>query len=512
MARPKFGIDEAYPGELSGKGPLAMEGRYNFLPIMDKPTSVYNPNTGKNEYQMSGKSLALPGFVAGVYNAFTAPGRSMTDQNFNAPEEAVNMGLNLMGMGTAFGAAPKGSLGMFIGRNAKNYDLAAEASALEMKKTGISKEDIKRLTGVSFIPQRVNIYDKNKVVVGNKIEEIPVQEISDYKSKFTETGYPLKEFTTDAKPHEYDLEKIINHPELFENYPFLKDITAIAEDDPRYNGSYSPYGKILKAGGESQKPVRLPSGEYDPYFMDKTRSTILHEIQHAIQGYEGWPEGGNIERIKQDINDVRRQELGTQELQNNQASRSRLYMKMGMANDAMYLDKLDKLTRKDNIKPREITNLSDFYKYRDQIYSAAGKRPKRAGYERDQWNRTAAKIIYNKFKEENPDKFYYANNYDVAKAKKDYKNANAKLSGKNTTELNKKFFDVKEKYNSFDRLSPFEQYQSLFGEAQSRAVQNRMDLHPEALRNTPVEDSYTFTGGIDEGKKIPLKEMLIKYR
>ena len=32
--------------------------------------------------------------------------------------------------------------------------------------------------------------------------------------------------------------------------------------------------------------------------------------------------------------------------------------------------------------------------------------------------------IYNKFKEENPDKFYYASNYDVAKAKKDYKSFN----------------------------------------------------------------------------------------
>jgi hypothetical protein len=54
----------------------------------------------------------LPGIAGDAYNAFLAPRRSMTDPNFNAEEEGVNMGLNLMGGGTAFGRVPAGSLAM----------------------------------------------------------------------------------------------------------------------------------------------------------------------------------------------------------------------------------------------------------------------------------------------------------------------------------------------------------------------------------------------------------------
>jgi len=94
---PKYGMDEAYPGELSSPKPVSTEGNPEFIPFV------------KTDRGYEGR---LPGIAGDAYNAFTAPYRSMVDPNFNAPEEAVNMGLNLMGGGTMFGRVPAGSLAM----------------------------------------------------------------------------------------------------------------------------------------------------------------------------------------------------------------------------------------------------------------------------------------------------------------------------------------------------------------------------------------------------------------
>jgi len=94
---------------------LSMEGRATFLPFRDTmPGSVMNK-----------RELALPGVVAGAVNAITAPARSMetyvddygnVQYKFNAPQEAANIALNMMGGGmSASRNAPAGALGMNIG-------------------------------------------------------------------------------------------------------------------------------------------------------------------------------------------------------------------------------------------------------------------------------------------------------------------------------------------------------------------------------------------------------------
>jgi hypothetical protein len=100
-SRPKYGMDELYPGELSGLKPVSTEGNPEFIPFVNTERG-YEPR--------------LPGIAGDAYNAFIASRRSMTDPNFNAEEEGVNMGLNLMGMGTAFGRVPEGALAMAAGK------------------------------------------------------------------------------------------------------------------------------------------------------------------------------------------------------------------------------------------------------------------------------------------------------------------------------------------------------------------------------------------------------------
>jgi len=81
--------------------PMDMEGRATFLPFKDTlPGSVMNQ-----------RELALPGLLAGAVNAFTAPSRAST-QGFDAPEEAQNLAMNVMGGGITTGKMMRNPTGV----------------------------------------------------------------------------------------------------------------------------------------------------------------------------------------------------------------------------------------------------------------------------------------------------------------------------------------------------------------------------------------------------------------
>ena len=81
--------------------PMDMEGRATFLPFKDTlPGSVMNE-----------REFALPGLLAGAVNAFTAPGRVST-QGFDAPEEAQNLAMNVMGGGISTGKMMRNPTGV----------------------------------------------------------------------------------------------------------------------------------------------------------------------------------------------------------------------------------------------------------------------------------------------------------------------------------------------------------------------------------------------------------------
>jgi hypothetical protein len=78
------------------------------------------------------------------------------------------------------------------------------------------------------------------------------------------------------------LTQVIDHPELFQAYPELAKVTVQAENLPGYKGSFTP------SGTSSIGKIRLKDG--DP---ESVRSTLLHEIQHAIQRIDGTTGGSN---------------------------------------------------------------------------------------------------------------------------------------------------------------------------------------------------------------------------
>jgi hypothetical protein len=147
-------------------------------------------------------------------------------------------------------------VGMFIGPSSKmfNRDMALKAS--QMEKKGAKPQEIWQTTGTVKGPDgawRQEI-DDSKMRYEKAFEESP-------------PGQSINTFVGDA----------IDHPELFRAYPQSPNI-ALGMYPTAANASYQP------AADKIVIPNRGKSG----------RSSLLHELQHAIQEKEGFAVGGNI--------------------------------------------------------------------------------------------------------------------------------------------------------------------------------------------------------------------------
>jgi hypothetical protein len=164
-----------------------------------------------------------------------------------------------------FNGAP-GIVGMFGGTGAKGADYAALKLAEALEKKGVSRDEIVQQTGWFRGPE-----DKWRF------------EIPDDKARLLTPQSRGKGFST--------AERALSHPELFENYPHLRDLsTQWGTGGPVTSptGSYS-----LSAGGD--EAIRAAGGT-----PEQTQSALLHELQHTIQTREGWASGGDAQALSRD--------------------------------------------------------------------------------------------------------------------------------------------------------------------------------------------------------------------
>lgn len=92
------------------------------------------------------------------------------------------------------------------------------------------------------------------------------------------------------------LEELYDNPKLYEAYPFLKNIqvyTFQGKEAQEYNGITR-----RTEDGQIEIGVREKGLRDDP---KEARSTLVHEIQHVIQFYEGFAVGGNPHSIQRQM-------------------------------------------------------------------------------------------------------------------------------------------------------------------------------------------------------------------
>lgn len=207
-------------------------------------------------------------------------------------------------------------VGMFVGAGSKAFDKAMAFTASKMEKKGATPQEIWKETGTVRGPdglwrQEISDAEAKFVTAQEMLDKAALlkQSIAENKQKIKESKeYPdlfPKELSKAQKAlreenkankeladtYQYNqaftgspANLAIEHPELYKAYPDLADVRVMQGTyNPSFLGSFSPKYNAIEV---TEKGLN-----YDP------RSTVLHEMQHAIQEQEGFGVGGNVDTM-----------------------------------------------------------------------------------------------------------------------------------------------------------------------------------------------------------------------
>jgi len=265
---------------------------------------------------------ALGHFYETVKNAFKLPGDVYSGKvpagSIQEIERATDLaGLMVMGPAPVAAKMADGSLGSFMGVQSKTFNREALQKAQQMEADGAFFDQSKVGSQIQTSTHPDDIWNATGTFRG--ADKRWRQEIPDQGASLNKEGLeispatPNEGWTKIGKPETvsvpdryknlpdkaslqemYDylksgpgknirLEEILNHPELYEAYPWAKNIRV--SPMPTYYKSYLGMAKDNDIWMAAQ-----PEKEF--------RSTLMHEIQHHIQDREGFARGGNPQMFK----------------------------------------------------------------------------------------------------------------------------------------------------------------------------------------------------------------------
>jgi len=359
-----------------------------------------------------------------------------------------------------------GKRDIFIGENARTWDAAAAKRAEEMEASGIDPETIWRETGTFRAPD-------------NRLR----QEISDVGAQLTqesESGLPAN--------------VAFLHPGgLYEAYPEIGEQTIIRTKQALEGGATGAYNRNTQS---------VSFGELAPQSPDELTSIGLHELQHAVQHREDFGRGGMPELARRFLQEDMQRRYAP--YANDSYKRAWASVASKEASRANYAQLLERLQTKDNPKPRDLTRLSDWYKYGSQVSQQMAdegygwQMPAKAGANRDFWIRGAVRRMQRMIEADRPDMRDAADAMSSTEAKKALRKADKVFRETQESAIaTNKIDDLK---RTLEAKSDYELYRRLGGEAEARLTEQRMKLTPQQRRETfPQYD-------------VPLNEIIITRR
>jgi len=193
------------------------------------------------------------------------------------------------GISTPF-SVPEGATRVFGGRSAKKFPYEKEFDYYELKDKGLSDEDIWQTLGI----------EQDEVNKNWSFEINPDYRIKGDSEESTLKF--LKIFSDELAPDEVlsveePLGKIIDWPELFDNYPRLKETTVLLLPQ-KDNGYFNAEDNVLAIG----------KGWFDS--KEKLTDILSHELQHGIQSHEENSGGASMDyfwKYDPEVNDLKKQ-------------------------------------------------------------------------------------------------------------------------------------------------------------------------------------------------------------
>ena len=260
--------------------------------------------------------------ASSIYETASIPADLLTGKKSTMDVTYQDVADIATGVGTASATfkAPEGALRVFGGASAKSTKNLKEAQSFlqnEMKKINPQNPD-------QFYWANYRTWKKTGWFIDPEDKQWRF-EIDDSASKPTlenlpMTTYELLEQTSLGKNNnvETTLSQIFKHDKLYKQYPHLKDMRVTFYNDPKS----TTLG--FKRSGENAIAVNLHAHRYD--FVEKKRfsgglendtsqstlaKTILHEIQHGVQEFEGFTKGANELSIPEKLLDNTAYKLGS---------------------------------------------------------------------------------------------------------------------------------------------------------------------------------------------------------
>jgi hypothetical protein len=280
------------------------------------PERLTNPRYWKQTTQDIEGAFAAPPKPRGTPGAFIENEQRPTDRLQTELAHSISPTMGAFGVGQlAADTGLKASegdwsgvadnapfiLGMFAGPGAKTANLPMLAKAQEMAGRGLGRDAIWKETGWFQggkdgkwrfeIDDSKSKYTSPQQAVEDRLQDLRYKTVQDREGNYWRNPTPQeiseralleKEHlghisgVLNAKPV-HKLSDFLDHPDLFEAYPATKDISA-AEGSlgPGSLGSFDDAAGVMMMNrvGNEQK------------------STMLHELQHAVQADEGFARGG----------------------------------------------------------------------------------------------------------------------------------------------------------------------------------------------------------------------------
>ena len=242
---------------------------------LDEEGNLVDSETGNMLFASPGHRLAT-GFGVGTYNAFAGEYDPNRDLSTQVAEKFIH--------GMALGLLGAQSLRML----AKHNPAAFEKVRSYFREQGVKPgDDLSRHQGVRlgvFAGSEAKGFEKaaNKHV--GKYDMRPRFEIDD--SVMNVRKPDLAELMS-RDGNTKRLDEVIDHPELFANYPELRGVNVEFKKGLRGNAAFDGKNTIF-ISNKFKSP-------------DEVGSSLIHEVQHWVQGKEGFAGGGSYDAMLRQV-------------------------------------------------------------------------------------------------------------------------------------------------------------------------------------------------------------------
>ena len=308
------------------------------------------------------------------------------------------------------------------------------------------------------------------------------------------------------------LSEFLDHNELFAAYPQLSKYPVKIKFDTNdaARGSFRPRDKQITINLADMRPLMSGKSTTGRTLKKDIKSTLMHEVQHAIQEIEGFARGSNPNVANADaaVSQAVRQRqdiLLTNQTGHNTYNAARAdLVRLGGAERIKYYEQKSLL---DSHQPRLLFNQSNWYRYGDDIRREVTKElgfayNKRKSANREQWISRAFAKLAEKEREAMPMSARLADTLSLKEIKSQYGKA-SRITDKNYNSFadyrNARFsleqIQDSDRYAKGNAFRDYNIYRDSLGEVEARAIQARV----EPANTNPYNRSFFPPDQFQEG-------------